>query len=224
MNNNIIFIHIALLNGWDEIINKYILLIQNSGLLFRVEKIYLCFIGEFAKINLDFKKEILEKIIIIHVDMNLESFELPTQKLLYDFCCNNKEYNVLYIHTKGVGKEINPCIEDWINYMLYFLIENHVDTLEKLQKYHTAGVDLREWPTLHYSGNFWWAKSSYIATLPDPVLFNNLLEYPNPLNSQRHNQEFWICYDKNKKHCALWECNIHCFERHLHRYPRELYM
>lgn len=224
MNRNNIFIHIALLDGWDEIIKRYILLIDNSGLLLRIEKIYICFVGDYTKVHLDFDKNIFQKIIIIYVDSNLESFEVPTQKVLYDFACNNKDSNILYIHTKGVGKVKNVCVEDWVHYMLYFLIENHEKTLEKLEYSDTVGVDLREWPTLHYSGNFWWAKSSYILTLPDPILFKNLSKYPNPLNSERHNQEFWICYDKNKIHCALWECGIHCFERHLHRYTRENYI
>ena len=36
---------------------------------------------------------------------------------------SNEDFNILYLHTKNVGKEINHCIEDQIVYMLYFLIE-----------------------------------------------------------------------------------------------------
>jgi hypothetical protein len=108
--------------------------------------------------------------------------------------------------------------------MLYFNVTQWKICIEKLQTNSTCGVDLREMPTLHYSGNFWWAKSQYIATLPEPVLFNNLEKYPNPLQSLRHNQEFWICYDKNKNHVSLWDCGIDCYSRHLFRYPSSLYI
>jgi hypothetical protein len=92
-----------------------------------------------------------------------------------------------------------------------------------LETNDTVGVDLRDYPTLHYSGNFWWANALYINTLPEPYVFNNLEQYPNPLHSLRHNQEFWICYHKDKLHKSQWDCGINCYERHLHRYNPELY-
>lgn len=221
-SKNAIFIHIALLNGWYDKLGKYLSLIQNSGLLSKVINIYLCFVGDSDISILDFNDDIMSKIIIKRVDNSLQVFEVLTQKLLYDFCCVNKDYNVLYIHTKGVGKNINLCIEDWINYMLYFLVEKHYDVLAALEIYGTVGVDLRKKPVLHYSGNFWWAKSSYISTLPDPLSFKDLCKYPNPLNSERHNQEFWICYLNNNNY-SMWDCGIHCYHRHLCRYLPNLY-
>jgi hypothetical protein len=107
--------------------------------------------------------------------------------------------------------------------MLYFNVEKWKNCLNNLETNDTTAVDLREEPTLHYSGNFWWAKASYIVSLPEPILFSNLEKYPNPLNSQRHNQEFWICYNKNGLHKSCWDCGINCYERHLHRYPKSNY-
>jgi hypothetical protein len=219
-----IFIHIALLDGWFEKVHKYISLINSSGLFNIVNNIYLCFVGEGTIDMSNFSDNIRNKICIKRVSNNLTDFELPTQKLLYDFCSNNKDSYILYIHTKGVGKDINLCIEDWIDYMLYFLIEKYTDVFEYLLTKSTVGVDLRTEPTLHYSGNFWWAKSSYIATLPDPLVFNNLVKYPNPLNSERHNQEFWICFIKGLDiHHSMWDCGINCYQRHLYRYMSDNY-
>ena len=214
-----IFIHVALLDGWFEKVHKYILLIDSSGLFNIVNNIYLCFVGKDDIDISNFDDHNRKKILVKRVSTNLTDFELPTQKLLYDFCSNNKNSYILYIHTKGVGKEKNLCIEDWIDYMLHFLINKHTVALENLSTNSTVGVDLRNEPTLHYSGNFWWAKSSYISTLPDPLLFNNLVRYPNPLNSERHNQEFWICFIKDEDlHYSMWDCGINCYERHIHRY------
>ena len=219
-----IFIHIALLNGWFEKVHKYILLITSSGLFNIVNHIYLCFVGEGNIDISNFTDDIRKKIIIKRVSNNLTDYELPTQKLLYDFCSSNSDSYILYIHTKGVGKELNLCIEDWVDYMLYFLIEKYTDVFKILLTNSTAGVDLRNEPILHYSGNFWWAKSSYISRLPDPLLFNDLVRYPNPLNSIRHNQEFWICFIKDSDiHYSMWDCGINCYERHLHRYMRYNY-
>ena len=131
---------------------------------------------------------------------------------------------MLYLHTKNVGKEINYCIEDQIEYLLYFLISKWENCINNLLEFDTCGVDLRNEPTLHYSGNFWWSIANNIIQLPSPIEFNNLNKYPNPLNSIRHNQEFWVCYDKNKKHLSMWDCGINVYERHLHRYQKELYV
>jgi len=108
--------------------------------------------------------------------------------------------------------------------MLHFLVTNWKHCIKKLIEFDTCGVDLRDEPTLHYSGNFWWSKADNIISLPSPTEFNNLIKYPNPLNSIRHNQEFWICHNKNKRFVSLWDCGISVYERHLHTYPRELYL
>jgi len=218
-----IFIHIALLDGWYERLSSYISLIESTKLLNITNTIILSYVGDIPIPVLSFSNEVMEKIVVNRTSRNLNDYEVPTQQLLYEFCFNNKDYKLLYIHTKGVGKSINLCIEDWIYYMLYFLIEQHGLALKELETHNSVGVDLRDLPTLHYSGNFWWANASYIITLPSPCEFKNINVYPNPLNSERHNQEFWICHFKIG-HYSLWDCGINCYERHLHRYTRDAYL
>jgi hypothetical protein len=226
MNKNVIFIHVAILPKCKERIIQYLGYIKESGLINQVDKIFICFIG---KDNISIEDEIITKynnnnnIVFCKLSENLSDYELPTLNFLYNFSIQQSDCNILYLHTKNVGKDINLCIEDQIEYMSHFLIKKWDKCIEKLLVNDTCGVDLREEPTLHYSGNFWWTKSSYINTLPSPNEFNNLEQYPNPLNSLRHNQEFWICYNKNEKHFSLWDCGINCYERHLHRYHKELY-
>jgi hypothetical protein len=221
-----IFIHAAILDKCKSRLLQYIDYISNAGLLEKVDNIFICFIGEgdIPINNNDLPVNNNNKFKLIKLSDKLQDYELPTLQFLYEYCKNNNDSNVLYLHTKNVGKEINLCIEDQIEYMLHFLITKWENCFEKLIEFDSCGVDLREEPTLHYSGNFWWATSSYIATLPSPNEFNNLEKYPNTLNSIRHNQEFWICYDKFKKHCSLWDCGINCYERHIHRYSKELYV
>ena len=187
-----IFIHSANIEGIQDRLQRHIRLIEITGLLAVVKSVHICYVGDK---NLAFTHT-NSKIILQHVSENLDAYEVPTQQALWKYACENPTSKLLYLHTKGVGKEPNPCIEDWIQYMTYFSVEKWRDALMKLDTYDTTGVDLLQEPTLHYSGNFWWAKASYLSTLPSPVEFADLQQYPNPLGSERHNQEFWICYNK----------------------------
>ncbi len=217
---NYIFIHAALLYKCQERILQYLKKISISKLT--ISKIIICCVGnDYSQIDINILNE-YDNIILQNVSNNKMDYELPTLQYIYEFSNENPDCNVLYLHTKNIGKELNLCIEDQIEYMIHFLITKGEECIDKLQKYNTLGVDLRKEPTLHYSGNFWWSKTNYIKELPEPNKFNDLSKYPNPLNSLRHNQEFWICYNKNN-HYSLWDCGINCYERHLNRYPKELY-
>jgi hypothetical protein len=217
---NYIFIHAAILDFCKERLIQYLDIINESNI--NVARIFICFVGPADKIPIDTNllAKYPQNIEICHLSSDLQEYELPTLCKLYEFCINepNNTNNVLYLHTKNVGKQINVCIEDQINYMLHFNITKWENCIHSLEEYNTCGVDLRKEPVLHYSGNFWWAKTSYISTLPHPHEFNNLIKYPNPLNSIRHNQEFWICYKNRNMHYSLWDCGINVYERHLHRY------
>lgn len=220
-----IYIHTATIGRYKERLEQYINQIIDSGLYDYVKHIYINYVGD-NEFHFDYQSlDINHKISSTNVSPHLDDFELPTQAKLYQFCKEHPDSKILYLHTKGIHGEINPCIEDWVTYMTYFAITKWKDCITYLDTYWTVGVDLRMDPTLHYSGNFWWSRSNHIADLPEPIDFSNLERYPNPLHSPRHNQEFWICYDKNiNKHACLWESNINCYERHLHLYPLSHYV
>jgi hypothetical protein len=224
MSKIAIFIHAAILTKTKERLLQYLNILKDSGILEWSPLIFINYVGE-GEFSLN-NNECLaySHIINTRVSPNIKEYEVPTQQKLFEFSRDNPTYKVLYIHTKNVGKDINPCIEDQIEYMLYFLITNWRKCITLLDTHKTVGVDLRDEPTLHYSGNFWWANASHIAKLPAPIEYKNLNKYPNPLNSERHNQEFWICSEKQKdKYAVLWDCGINCYERHLHRYEKERY-
>lgn len=219
MSKIAIFIHAALIKGVENRINQFIDLIINSGLINITENIFICHNGlsyEYDKIEND-------KINYLYLSNNLLDYEINTLNFIHKFSQKHYDYKILYVHTKGINNE-NPCIEDWINYMIYFLIEKHNNCLRALDYYSTAGVDLLELPTIHYSGNFWWANANYICTLPNPNEYNNLDKYPNALNSLRHNQEFWICSKKDKdNYASMWNSDINPFLRHTIRYEKNNY-
>ncbi|MBE3138202.1 MAG: hypothetical protein IMZ63_00120 [Actinobacteria bacterium] len=96
-----------------------------------------------------------------------ELYEFPTLRMLHYFSKLYKDYFILYVHTKGVSKPGNERMDSWRRDMIYNNIENWAKNIENLNNYDTIGIRYRNKPSPHWSGNFWWARSDYVATLPD---------------------------------------------------------
>lgn len=86
---------------------------------------------------------------------------------------------ILYLHTKGASK-INDAnyskLEDWRHFMNYFNIEKCIDVFKIFQKsdFNTYGVHYISSNSPHYSGNFWWAKASYLKTINTEHINKNI--------------------------------------------------
>lgn len=121
--------------------------------------------------------------VVVYPDNNEET---DTLKWIRDYSKENPGDYVLYFHMKGITK-YSPATESWRRYMEYFVIENWKDCVAKLKEgYDCCGV---MWNTdtpigihSHFSGNFWWANTSYINTLNHKLLDSNW----------RFDREFWI--------------------------------
>ncbi len=200
--NNVIFFHIAKIGErYQEIVDEIFSYIFDSKLIEDIEYIFISILGT-GEFNFPIHNKI--KIIFENPDLNL--LEFPTLLLLKDFAKNNINYNILYLHSKGVSTNENEIknVDSWRRYMLYFNITRYKDCLKFLKEYDTCGVDLHSNPVLHYSGNFWWGTSNYIKNLPE-------FEYMPTIISNRHKAEFWICYNKTSKHKAMWEANVNLY-------------
>jgi hypothetical protein len=109
---------------------------------------------------------------------------------------------VLYLHSKGVTKPHVYPIYDWVELMLYYLIEEWRVCIEGLKQYDTVGVNLH----VHYSGNMWWTTGKHLRKI-------GKLHMKNYLDSEMH-----IC--KSGSHLGLWNSGInHYFDF----YPPEKY-
>jgi len=74
---------------------------------------------------------------------------------------------ILYIHTKGASKQKDANynnIISWRHLMNYFNIEKVKNVFKLFEKteFNTYGVILKGH---FYSGNFWWARGSYLKTI-----------------------------------------------------------
>jgi hypothetical protein len=121
-----------------------------------------------------------------------------------------KDMNVLYLHAKGITSVDNHLKNGnvntfknyyyWREFLHWGVIERWRECVWLLNRYDSVGVNFFNEPSPHYSGNFWWSKSSYIKTLPNPAT----LEWWKKLQSEtpdawlrtapdRFRDEMWLC-------------------------------
>ena len=82
---------------------------------------------------------------------------------------------------------------DWIKYMLHWNVEQWELAIEKLELHDTYGCNyilLKNTQNYLYSGNFWWANSSYIKELPLDI------------GKSYNDPEIWISRIKNNAYSA----------------------
>lgn len=220
--NKIGFIHSYQVNNWQDILDRQIGKIISSGLYDNIDKIFIGFngnknIGDYIKsLNIKKKFEILYQIDYPQI------YEALTLSFLYRISQNFDGY-VFYIHSKGVSRNSPQCQTDWRNLMEYWIINRWEDCIKELLYHDMVGINWHFGEgymgassrhaegtpvTPHFSGNFWWANSTYIRKL------NGLY----PLRS-KYECEFWHGLNKPKV-AELWHSGIH---HHRNIYPPELY-
>ena len=200
-----IYIHICCVNNWIKIVEDLLSQIKSSGLYEKVDKIRCVLLTTNGVPDELFRDK---KIELVGVYSNLNLYEQATLHHLHEAALT-EEFNVLYLHSKGVRhNNKNPCIQDWVNVLSYFNIQKHETCIKSLEEYDTVGINLSSDPCIHYSGNFWWSKSSYIRTLTKCTYTC----YNSP--------EFWITSIPGK-FLNLWTSGVNHYKE---RYPSSLYI
>ena len=161
-----IYYHICIIGDrWPSIINNTIKYIKKSGLYDKITQIK-CFI--LGQLNINRVKSLIDpKILLVESHLDVKKYEKYTLNHLWDDCQQNN-FDVLYLHTKGVvGISTKNKIDwNWINEMLYCNCYNHNKITKLLVNYDTVGTRYTNKSIgPHYSGNFWWSKSEYIKHL-----------------------------------------------------------
>ena len=115
-------------------------------------------------------------------------FEGPTLQQLHNQSLS-EDFFALYIHTKGVVVQSSPSVAAWRQILNHYLISNWPENVKLLNDYQVVAVnDSRTENAAIVSGNFFWARSDYIRSLPDPV--HTHLYDPSVFN--RYAFETWI--------------------------------
>ena len=88
--------------------------------------------------------------------------------------------------------ELYRNICDWRDLMEYFLIARYDLCLSELSKgVDTIGINIFKYPPLHYAGNFFWIKGSFLKKLE--------------LEQFDHNPETWLFENRNGVHLSLYQ-------------------
>ena len=181
---NVVFWHICGLDNYFKIINEQYSSIVSSGLIDNIDKIYISYVGKNYNALDNFLLQ-NTKLILHTYNEDVLQFERPCLHSMYDWCQSN-DANILYIHYKGIrwlcdSGRVNNIME-WRRMLEYFLIHNYKVCIEKLKKYDCVGCnfvnpkDLIEYRInnekhcAHFSGNFWWSKSSWIRKLSPRII------------------------------------------------------
>lgn len=193
-----VFIHLVDFSEYiaQEIVGK----ISDSGIIDECELNIFCNYDKKKFEWLEKKLPTTDRIRLFYDTAQPMDFELPTLKYLKDSCDQyDQESYVLYLHHKGAMNPNNPCVDDWRRFMLHHTVTRWKDCVNVLdQGYDTAGVNLQMTPLMHYSGNFWWAKSGYIKRLPKIKLpkeagYKTQFDIPRSgPEAYRFDAEFWL--------------------------------
>lgn len=190
------FYHICLTNNWQDVVKDQIDKLVTSKLFTLTDKLYVVVAGS-GEISLDCLNKCDDFLVVKRYE-DVLCYEFPVLGMMWEEA-NRRDFYCWYIHTKGVGIDRNnigfyhgstdydylqECVQDWRHYMEFFTIDKFDFCIRALSKGCDAcGVNLREEPNPHFSGNFWWSKSSYIRKLPSIQQIDT---------EDRWQAEFWV--------------------------------
>jgi hypothetical protein len=227
MANNIAYYHMHLTDNpviWTSVFFEQMNIIEESGLMGALEAIRVRCITQDDERNQMFKYLTETYRVPFHIEFVKNTFaydaeailarnsphacsEDVTLKRVYDDAWK-EDKNILYFHTKGTTSFFNhlnpPNIRRhkeyyyWRKFMNWGVLERWKDCIAALETHDTAGCNYYNEPLPHYSGNFWWTKSSHIRSLPDPHIKTwwNELKAKKPETqdmSMRMGDEMWLC-------------------------------
>ena len=158
-----LFWHICSIGRWKEVVSDQLETLRSSGLLSELDRIHVTLLGESDSI--DFLNE--PKMEVRIRSENIRHYESLCLNDMRKWCESN-DSKVLYIHSKGVSRSGSEYenVWEWRKMMEYFLIENWRECVAALDKHDTVGCNVSSCGFgKHYSGNFWWSKSSYLSRL-----------------------------------------------------------
>jgi hypothetical protein len=184
---NIGYFHICQKNGWKTSFDLIFKQIKEYGLYNNTDEIRCIIVNDSTNI-IDDDRFNDSKIKVIYLDKS-ENYERPTLLHMRTHAHKDGECNYWYVHTKGLrwfetAKKDN--VIDWIKLLLYWNIVKWNTAVLHLNENDIYGCNYTSIPQPHYSGNFWWATSAYIRTLPSVID----VKYNDP--------EFWLFSGETK--------------------------
>ena len=148
--------------NYSTIIQDQWQVLSSSGLLQKIDRIYYLTVGTATPIvNWHEKLQHLG-----HIDIGHEVITLNHMQL---YCKAHSNSKVLYFHNKG---SFNPTKRNFLFRQALDCYNLNSHCIESLDRFDTCGMRISPVPSMHYSGNYFWATCNHIAKLIDPLSMN----------------------------------------------------
>ena len=190
-----IFFHVYLKNDFSHILLSKFKKFKASGLYEKSNKIYLSLFGDIEK-HQEFLTDLkdlyskIEYVLIANKEFDNEADTLNF--MLKKAEGYEKNTPMLYVHTKGVSHThpiMKKNIGAWVRYLDLYTINKWEECIQGLRDNDAAGGLYESSDPKHFSGNFFWANSEYIQSLPRITSYN----------IDNYNRgEFWILSNTSK--------------------------
>lgn len=202
------FLHSWTRSGDTSILEELVRSIRDSGLLARLDRLYVVNVGEDVRLPKEFARE-AQTIHVINLTPDASAAERLTLELVHTFASVHTEASVLYLHTKGASLDGRvSSVDDWRHLMTHVVVERFEECLAALVHHDAVGCELLSEPSPHFSGNFWWARADHLRGLPPPPA------------TTRHAAEWWVLSNGSARALSLHDSGV---DHYCERYPRERY-
>jgi len=192
------YIHVCQVGKWQITFDMIMNAVKESGLYNQVKEIRVGVVNNEANVIPDERFNDPKIVIIGHGPTRLyERLTLHTMRQYAE--TDNCQY--WYAHTKGISYfesnlDKKEFVIDWIKLMIHWNFKNWRIASNNLLKHDVYGCEYTSNPTRHFSGNFWWANSQYIKTLPNNIGPN----YCDP--------EFWLLNRSENIVCNIFSSGL----------------
>lgn len=175
------FFHVALMDSFQGLMIAAEMLgrIQDSGIYHASQEIFIYVCGHQSQYEILYHNLLKDypKYKVVYGGEDTSPCEWPTLLTLRNRCAS-EECDVWYVHTKGAsfrngmyGAFIRRSVADWRGVMSEVVLHRHAECKKALEAADAVGAYLwpapyRHFPGKFFAGNFWWATSLHINSLP----------------------------------------------------------
>ena len=201
------YIHVCQLGKWQITFDMIMNEIKSSGLYNQVKEIRVGVVNNEANVIPDIRFNDPKIVIIGHGPTRLyERLTIHSMRKHSE----NENCQYWYAHTKGISyfennSEKKDFVIDWIKLMIHWNFKNWRKASTSLLSNDAYGCEYTCNPTRHFSGNFWWANSQYVRTLPNMIGPN----YCDP--------EFWILNRTENIICNIFSSGLDGGDHYFHK-------
>lgn len=161
--------YICCIGEYKQIVKEQLACIYNSGLFSKTQMLY-CFICRYNEGVKELLKPYASKIKVIFTEENLyEKFALENFRT---YIPTGTYYYLYYFHSKGVSHDPKTGAiyhQRRKNLDFFILVQHEICIFWLDNNYDAVGTTLSLYPSLHFSGNFWWTTSRHLSRLPTTI-------------------------------------------------------